>query len=106
MAKPVPFERPVNWTKLRADQAQTIIRERARLTINVVIGEHALDRIDERSIVAEDVYWILQTGFAEGQPTYEGDDEWKVIMVRRSPDCREAGVVTLIVSNDKEVFVK
>lgn len=106
MADPVPFRRPINWAKLRADQAESIIRERAQVTAKVVIAEHAFERIDERSIVAEDVYWILQTGFAEGQPVYEGDGEWKVIMVRRMPGCREAGVVTLIVSTDEEVFVK
>jgi hypothetical protein len=105
MADPVPFRRPINWAKLRTDQAETIIRERARKTANVVFGEHALDRVEYRSIVAEDVYWILQTGFAE-RPAYEGNGEWKVIMVRRMPGCREAGVVTIIVSTDEEVFVK
>jgi hypothetical protein len=106
MADPVPFRRPINWAKLRADQAQAIIRERAQTTANVVLGEHAFDRVELRSIVAEDVYWILQTGFAEGQPIYEENGEWKVVMVRRMPGCREAGIVTLIVSTDEEVFVK
>lgn len=106
MADPVPLQRPINWAKLRADQAERIIRGRAQTTVNVVIGEHAFDRIEERSIIAEDVYWILQTGFVEGEPTYEGNGEWKTVMVRRMPGCREAGVVTIIVSTDEEVFVK
>ncbi|HWB49303.1 MAG TPA: hypothetical protein VG651_09350 [Stellaceae bacterium] len=105
MPDPIPFRRPVNWAKLRADQAQEIIRKRSQTTTNVVISLHAFDRIEARSIIAEDVYWILQTGFAEGVPTYE-DGEWKVIMVRRMPGCREAGVVTLIVGENEEVFVK
>src|SRR4051812_49251119 len=106
MADPIPLKRPVNWARLRSDQAEGIIRERAQITGNGVIGGHAFDRVKGRSIVTEDVYWILQTGYAEGEPSYEGDGEWKVIMVRRMPGCREAGVVTIIVSTDDDVFVK
>src|SRR5690242_11154296 len=100
MADPIPFKRPINWARLRSDQAETIIQERAQITGNVVIGGHAFDRVARRSIVTEDVYWILQTGYVEGQPSYEGNGEWKVIMVRIMPGCREAGVVTIIVSTD------
>ncbi|HZT90268.1 MAG TPA: hypothetical protein VFA12_20175 [Stellaceae bacterium] len=106
MADPIPFKRPVNWARLRADQAEAIVRERAKTEVNVIFGDHAFDRIDDRSILAEDAYWILQTGFVEGQPEYVGEGEWKVIMVRRMPGCREAGVVTIIVSSNDEVFVK
>jgi hypothetical protein len=51
-------------------------------------------------LVQPDVYWILQTGFVEGQPEFE-DDEWVVTMVRRMPGKREAGVViALMQEND------
>jgi hypothetical protein len=105
MADPVPFRRPIHWNRLRADEATRVINERAKNTDNVIIGFHAFDRVEERSIVAEDIYWILRTGTAEGPPVLK-DGEWKVIMVRRMPGTREAGVVTLIVEENEEVFVK
>lgn len=104
MTDPVPFRRPIHWDRLRADEAEKVIRERAKNTDNVVISEHAYDRVDQRSIVQEDIYWILQTGMVEGQPVQEGD-EWKVIIVRRMPGKREAGVVTLVVEESEIVFV-
>lgn len=61
--------------------------------------------VGDRSIVAEDVYWILQEGRVEKAPIDE-EGEWKVIMVRRMLEHREAGVVTLIVQDDDKVFVK
>jgi hypothetical protein len=105
MVDPIPFERPINWNRLRSDEAERVIRERSKDTANVVISDHAFERVKQRSIVAPDVYWILQTGFAEGIPVME-NGEWKVIMTRRMPGSREAGVVTLIVGENEEVFVK
>jgi hypothetical protein len=105
MVAPVPLKRPINWARLRPDDAERIIRERSQNTDNVIIGTHAYDRVETRTIVQEDVYWILQTGMVEGQPSLD-DGEWKVIMVRRMPGTRVAGVVTLIVEENDEIFVK
>ena len=105
MTGPIPIRRPTNWRKLRSDEAQRIVKERAQKTENVFFGNHAFERIEERSIVQEDVYWILETGSVEGDPVFE-DGEWKVIMVRRMPGKREAGVVTLFVQENEELFVK
>jgi len=105
MADLVPFKRPIRWDSLRSDEAEKVIKERAQNTDNVIIGAHAFDRVEERSIVAEDIYWILQTGIVDGRPVCE-EGEWKVIMVRRMPGLREAGVVTLIVQENDAVFVK
>ena len=105
MADSLPFRRPINWQRLHSDDAERVVKERARQTENVFFSEHAFDRIEERSIVQEDVYWILETGAVEGQPVFE-DGEWKVIMVRRMPGKRDAGVVTLFVQENEELFVK
>lgn len=105
MSDPVPFRRPVNWRHLRCDEAERIVKERASNTANVLITEHAFDRIEGRAIVQEDVYWILQTGFIEGEPVLE-HGEWKVVMVRRMPGTREAGVVTLFVKDGEDLIVK
>lgn len=105
MPDPIPFRRPVSWQKLRSDEAERIVKERAQKTESIFIGEHAFDRIEDRSILQEDVYWILRDGFVEREPTLH-NGEWKVIMVRRMPGMREAGVVTLFVQENEELFVK
>ena len=105
MTDPIPFRRPVNWQRLRSDEAERVVRERAAKTDNIFFAVHAFERIEERSIVQEDVYWILETGSVDGEPVLE-DGEWKVIMVRRMPGKREAGVVTLFVQENEELFVK
>jgi hypothetical protein len=48
----------------------------------------------------------LGTGTILQQPTPENAREWKVIVVKRMPGTREAGVVTLIAMDNNELFVK
>jgi hypothetical protein len=95
-----PPRRPIRWDNLRTDEAERVIRERVRDTDNVIIGNHALERVNERfgglSFTTEDIYWILETGSIPDRPTRENAREWKVIVVKRMPGTREAGVVTLI----------
>jgi hypothetical protein len=105
-----PFRRPVRWSNLRSDEAEREIRERVKDTDNVIISDHAFDRMDERfsgiAFTAVDVYWILETGTVQGTPTRENGQEWKVVVVRRMPGAREAGVVTLVASTNNKLFVK
>ena len=58
-----PPRRPIRGGNLRTDEAERVIRERVRDTDNVVIGNHALERVNERfgglSFTTEDIYWIL-----------------------------------------------
>jgi hypothetical protein len=68
---------PLRWAKLRADEAGRVIRERCKDTANVIIGDHAFDRIEERTITSEDVYWILENGHVDGDPIKEkGSGRW------------------------------
>ena len=97
--------RPLRWDRFRADEAQRVIRERCRRTENIVFSNHAFDRVAQRSILREDVYTIIESGHVEGQPVFE-KGAWKVIVTKRMPGTREAGAVTLIVSDDDFVFVK
>lgn len=105
-----PPRRPIRWGNLRTDEAERVIRERVRDTDNVVIGNHALERVNERfgglSFTTEDIYWILETGSIPDRPTRENAREWKVIVVKRMPGTREAGVVTLIATDSDRLFVK
>jgi hypothetical protein len=108
MADPLPFRRPIRWSNLRTDEAERIIRERVKVTSNVIIGVHAFDQLDIRfgSILPEDIYWILETGIIPRKPTKENVTEWEVIVVKRMPGTREAGVVTLIATDADTLFVK
>lgn len=102
--------RPLNWARLRAGDAEKIVRARTAITKNIAIGVHAFERIQGRSILAPDVYRILRAGSIEGEPEMvTGEDgvvEWKVVMVRRMAGTRDAGAVTLFVRDDEELFVK
>jgi len=72
----------------------------------VIIGEHAFDRISEREILQGDVYWILKTGHVDGSPVLNQYGDWEVIVVRRMPGGREAGVVTIVFIEGHKLFVK
>ena len=89
--------RPITWDRLRADQAEKIVRERASSSSNVIFGVHAFDRIEYRSITEIDARTILIKGQVEGEPRLcANGQDWKVVVVRRMPGDREAGVVTII----------
>jgi len=110
MPEPVPLRRPIRWDRLRTGEAECIVRQRVQDTDNVIIGTHALRRLDERfgsaSFTAEDVYWILETGTIHQKPIRENARERKVIVVKRMPGTREAGVVTLVAMDNEKLFVK
>jgi hypothetical protein len=93
MADPIPFRRPIRWSKLRSDEAEQLVRKRVRDTGNVIIGRHALQRVRERfegpDFTTEDVYWILETGTFQHSPVREDDSCWKVIVRKR---CRARGM--------------
>lgn len=109
MSDPVPFRRPIRWGALRADEAERVIRERIKESENVIVSEHAFERVSERGgeiLTNVDIYYILETGMVEGVPVKANDAEWKVVVVKRMPGTREAGVVTLIAQSDDTLFVK
>lgn len=79
------MRRPIHWDRLRGDEAERIVRERAADTANFIIGDHALDRVEERSITTVDVYRILRTGRVKGDPEKTADGDWKVVVVMLFP---------------------
>jgi len=97
--------RPINWNKPRTDVAERIIRQRAQDTVNIIIGAHAYERVEEREIVQADVYKILREGYVD-EVTIEPDGEWKAIVTLRLKGSREAGVVTIIFVDENTLFVK
>ena len=61
--------------RLRPERAQAIVREAARDTSNVILGDHALRRMSERDISDIEVYRLLQSGHVMEAPTRAGKDE-------------------------------
>ena len=110
MADPIPFRRPTRWDNLRADEAERLVRQRVKDTGNVIFSRHALKRIRERlegyGFSTVDVLWILETGTIRDRPTREDAASWKVIVTKRMPGTRDAGVVTLIATEDDTLFVE
>ncbi len=110
MADLIPFRRPVRWDNLRCDEAERIIRERVRNTDNVIISRHALKRSVPRfggiDFITADLFAILETGSIPYRPIREDETAWKVIVIKRMPGTRDAGVVTLIATDDDTLFVK
>ena len=106
MSDPNPPPRPIDWARLRADEAERVIRERAEDTSRVAFGLHAFERLEERSITQPDAYDILRTGHVEGDPEKNVEDDWETIVVKRMPGGREAGVVTIIFRKRDLLFVK
>lgn len=106
MPDPLPFRRPINWKNLRSDEAERIIRERSQNSANVIVGGHAFDRVALRDILRPDVDRILRTGVVNLAPVRNDNDEWEAIMVLRLRGTRDAGVVTVILKEKDQLFVK
>lgn len=97
--------RPINWGKPNTNVAERLIRQRAQDTSNVIIGDHAFDRVEEREILQADVYRILRAGFVENV-ALNSDGDWEALVSMRLKGTRDAGVVTIIFCNDSSLFVK
>jgi len=106
MADPIPIRRPVNWQNLRSDEAERIIRERAKVTMNVIIVGHPEEQSEGRSILLPDIYRILQTGHVLDPPTRIDQGEWEAVIRIRMKGTRDAGAVTIILTGNEMLIVK
>ena len=103
------FERPVRWEKPRMDELEKVIRSRSKQTENVIISDHAFDRVEERDITQQDVYNILRTGVVleNIENVSKQPNTWKVqVMKALNGGYRQAIAVTLVVKDDDHLFVK
>lgn len=108
MGEVTPFRRPVNWSKLRTDEAEQVIKQRSQpdRTANVIFTDHAWDRVDEREITREDVFRILREGHCSDEPAKNDKGHWQAIMTKRIQGSREAGVVTVILEDDDKLIIR
>ena len=108
MGEVLSFRRPVNWNKLRTDEAEAIIRQRAGAedTGQVIFTDHTWDRVPEREINRADISDILRTGFCLDQPKRNEKGDWQVIVSKRLAGHREAGAVTIILEGEDKLIIR
>jgi hypothetical protein len=100
MSKPKIIE-----MKLTSAVAEKRIHEISILSENVILGSHALKRMEERDITDADVFRVLRTGFVDDSPTKVNDTDWKCKITLKIRGGRTVGVVTIILHRGK-LFVK
>jgi hypothetical protein len=91
--------------RLTPGEATRRIRQTAGKTENVIIGQHALERMEERGITDAQVYEVLRKGLVTEPPALNELGEWKCKIVKQLRGGREAGVVTIILKSGR-LFVK
>lgn len=101
-----PFPRPINWSNLRTDEAERIIRQRAQITGAVIFTDHTWDRVSERDIPREDVTEILLKGHCHEQPFRNEKGNWQVLISKRLSGSREAGAVTVILEEAENLVIR
>lgn len=92
--------------KLPPHRAQSTIRARAENSENIIFGNHARERMDERGFTTTDVLRILRKGHIDDDPEpTDKNGEWKCKVKFNLKGKRTAGVVTIIMLNGT-LFVK
>ena len=91
--------------RLRPEKAQQIVQDTAKDTAMVILGRHALERIEEREISDIEVYRLLQTGNVMDEPELTKKKEWKCKVVNKIRGIRDAAVIVIILRGGK-LFIK
>ncbi len=91
--------------RLTVGIAQKRIRDLAAVTENVILSNHARDRMREREIFDVDVLKVLRQGYVDDPPEQTERGEWKCKVTLKIRGGRTAGVVTIILHEGK-LFVK
>jgi len=102
----LPFKRPVYWDSLRADEAENIIRERAEITRNIILTNHAEERMAERDILYNDMLDILRTGSVDCVQERNEQGDWTVMVSKRMRGTRNAGVITIILKETEGLVIR
>ena len=93
-------------TRPRPDLLVRRVRTLAKESNNVILSNHALERMDERDIYDIDVLRILRTGELKGDLEQTERGEWKLKLVMRLRGNRDAGVVAIILRGGRKLFEK
>lgn len=101
-----PSHRQQDKNPLKTNDAERLIRVRVQDSKNVVVTEHAEERLEERGMTTLDLFLILETGYVFKQPVVNTKGDWEVIVEKRLRGRRDAGVVTIILTHGAKLIVK
>jgi hypothetical protein len=90
---------------LTSGEAERRIQLAAVKTENILFGDHASERMEERGITDAQIYEVLRRGHVVDPPEKTQFGEWKCKMTKQLRGGREIGVVTIILKNGK-LFLK
>lgn len=84
-----------------------VIRRIAQETLRVAFTEHALERMDERSITDLDVYRTLRSGYVEPESIKPGKcpNEQICKVLKPIKGARDLGVVTVVIRSEELVII-
>lgn len=92
--------------KLRQKQAEVLIRRISEDTRNIIFGNHATDRMEERGITPNEVIQVLKKGHVYDMPVPgKKKSEWKCKVERHARGNRDIGVVTIIMQEQRLFLV-
>jgi hypothetical protein len=91
--------------RLTTGEAAKRIHKLAIRTENVIFGDHALERMDERSITDAQVFEVLRKGHVVDPPEKTTFGEWKCKIIEQLRGGRAVGAVTVFLQNGK-LFLK
>lgn len=91
--------------RLTAAEAARRIHGIATKSENVIFGDHALERMEERSITDAQVFEVLRIGRVVDPPEMTDFGEWKCKIIEQLRGGRAVGVATVFLRNGK-LFLK
>ncbi len=87
--------------RLTCANAKRIVNQRASDSSKVVLTFHALERMGERGVIADEVYRILRSGSVYILPIRNEVGDWQVEIEKRMPGGRDLAIVTVVPTEDK-----
>lgn len=98
MAEPVPL-------RMTAAAVTRVIQQRATASDNVIVTNHAGERMWERGFTLDDVLTILRRGRVWELPFKNEHGDWQAEIERRMPGGREAVVITVVPQGPRLIVV-
>ena len=100
-----PTQTTITQMRLTSRVAEKRIKELAQHSDNIIIGNHARERMVERGIDDHDVLKVLRLGHVDEEPELTEFNEWKCKMTFKIRGARSIGVVTIFLHSGR-LFVK
>lgn len=91
--------------RLTTAEAARRINNLAKKSENIILGDHALERMDERGITDAQVFEVLKRGRVVDPPEQTTFGEWKCKIIEQLRGGRAVGVVTVFLKNGR-LFIK